>query len=186
VGILVCGGPGFKPLLRSSLVFIARKSWKMRGSVKTGFALIEVLLATAIAAFAVCGILLMYVEGMDLIRTSKNTSIATSAAEGIIERIRSAEFTNVTLTPAQSVDGFKDMLFTVNAIPNSMGRVYIDDADPEFLLVTIEICWRQGNRIIGEDANLNGQLDAGEDANGNGIIDSTVELVTQVTHQSTR
>ena len=158
----------------------------MKWKTKAGFALIEVLLATAIAAFAVCGILLMYVEGMDLIRTSKNTSIATSAAEGLIERIRSTEFGSIAFTPAQDPDGFKDMLFTVNGIPSSRGRVYVDDTDPEFLLVTVSVCWRQGNRVIGEDTNLNGQLDAGEDINGNHIIDSTVELVTQVTHQSTR
>jgi len=151
---------------------------------RKGFALIEMLLATAIAAFAVCGILLMYVAGMDLIRTSKNASMATSAAEGLIERMRSTSFPKIALTPAQDPDGFKDMLFTVNGIPNSMGRVYVDDTDPEFLLVTISVCWRQGNRIIGEDLNLNGQLDAGEDTNGSGIIDSTVELVTQVANQS--
>ena len=59
----------------------------------------------------------------------------------------------------------------------------MDDTDPEFLLVTISVCWRQGSRIIGEDLNLNGALDAGEDTNGNGIIDSTVELVTQVANR---
>jgi Tfp pilus assembly protein PilV len=155
----------------------------MKGNTKAGFVLIEVLLATAIASFAVCGILFLYVVAMDLVRTSKNASIATSAAEGIMEKIRNSSFNKIAFTPAEDPQGFKDMLFTVNGIPNSMGRVYVDDTDPEFLLITVEVCWRQGNRTVGEDTNLNGQLDAGEDTNGNGIIDSPVELVTQVVNE---
>ncbi len=148
----------------------------MKQRSKKGFVLIEVLLATAIASFAICGILLMYIAGMDLIRTSKNASIATSAAQGLIEEIRNTPFPEI-------VTDYNLLIFTVNGIPSSWGIVYIDDTDPEFLLVTISVCWRQGNRIIGEDINLNGQLDAGEDINGNGMIDSTVELVTQVVNR---
>lgn len=150
---------------------------------KKGFILPEVLLAAVIAAFAVCGILLMYIAAMDLIRTSKNASIATSAAQGLIEEIRSTPFPKIALTPAVDPQGFKNLNFTVNGILLSRGIVYVNDTDPEFLLVTISVCWRQGNRIIGEDVNLNGLLDAGEDTNGNGIIDSTVELVTQVANR---
>jgi len=143
---------------------------------KRGFVLLEVLLATAIAGFAICGLLLMYVSGMDLIRTSKNASIATSAAQGLIEEIRNTPFPDI-------VTNYNQLKFSVNNIPSSSGVVYIDDTDPEFLLVTLSVCWRQGNRFVGEDTNLNGELDAGEDANGNGIIDSTVELITQVANR---
>jgi len=148
-----------------------------------GFVLPEVLLATLIAAFAVCGILLTYIAGIDLIRTSKNASIATSAAQGLIEEIRNTSFTKIAFTPAEDADGFKDLTFTVNGIPSSMGRVYVDDTDPEFLLVTVTVCWKQGNRIVGEDLNLNGQVNSGEDVNGNGILDSSVKLVTQVANR---
>lgn len=143
---------------------------------KKGFVLPEALMATAIAAFAICGLLLMYVVGMDSIRTSKNASVASSAALGLMEEMRNTPFPDI-------VANYNGLKFSVNNIPTSSGVVYVDDADPEFLLVTISVCWRQGNRIIGEDANLNGELDAGEDANGNLIIDSTVELVTQVTNR---
>ena len=148
----------------------------MKQRAKKGFVLLEVLLATAIAAFAICGILLMYIAGMDLIRTSKNASIATSAAQGLIEEIRNTPFPNI-------VTSYNLLRFSVNGIPSSSGIVYVNDTDPEFLLLTLSVCWRQGNRIIGEDTNLNGQLDAGEDTNGNGMIDSTVELVTQVANR---
>lgn len=143
---------------------------------KRGFVLTEALIATIIAAFAICGILLMYIAAMDSIRTSKNASIATSAAQGLIEEIRNTPFPDI-------VTDYDHLLFSVNNIPSNRGIVYVDDTDPEFLLITISICWSQGNRIVGEDRNLNGVLDIGEDVNGNGIIDSTVELVTQVANR---
>ena len=167
----------------------------MKHSPKKGFVLLEVLLATAIAAFAVCGILLVYIVGMDLVKTSKNASIATSAAQGVLEEIRNTPFTNI---PGMifAVNGTNYPPIVVNAnltrwsfplpvnnLPTNRCAVYVNDTDPEFLLVTISVCWRQGSRIIGEDLNLNGALDAGEDTNGNGIIDSTVELVTQVANR---
>jgi Tfp pilus assembly protein PilV len=148
----------------------------MKWNAKKGFALPEVMLATAIAAFVICGLLFMYVAAMDLIRTSKSSSIAASAAEGLIEEIRNTPFPDI---PAN----YNGLKFSVNGIPSSSGRVYIDETDPEFLVVTISVCWRQGNKIIGEDTNLSGELEGVEDINGNGIIDSTVELVTQVANR---
>ncbi len=148
----------------------------MRLGSKAGFVLIEAILAAAIAAFAVCGMFLMYVAGLDLIRVSKNSSIATSAAEGLIEEIRNTPFPNI-------VTNYNLLKFSVNGIPSSSGVVYVDDTDPEFLLITVSVCWMQGNRVIGEDANLNGELDGVEDTNHNGIIDSTVELVTQLANR---
>lgn len=136
----------------------------------------EMLLAAVITSFALCGILLTYITCMDAVKSSKKVSIATGAAQGLIEEIRSTPF-------PQIVASYNLLNFTVNDIPASSGIVYVDDSNPEFLLVTVSVCWRQGNRIIGEDTNLNGILNAGEDINGNGMIDSTVELVTQVANR---
>jgi len=143
---------------------------------KNGFTLAELLLAVAILAVALCAILATYAACFNLTNISKNVNIATSAAQGLIEQIRNTPFTQI---PAS----YDRLNFTVNNIPNSMGIVYVNDTDPELLVVTVVVCWRQGNRIIGEDLNLNGTLDAGEDTNGNGIIDSPVELVTQIANR---
>jgi len=143
---------------------------------KEGFALPEMLLAALITSFALCGILLTYIACMDMVKSSKNVSIATGAAQGLIEEMRSTPF-------LQIVTAYDRLGFTVNGIPSSRGIVYVDDSNPELLLVTVSVCWRQGNRVIGEDKNLNGILDAGEDINGNGMIDSTVELATQVANR---
>ena len=168
----------------------------MKWRAKKGFVLAEVMLAALIAAFAICGILLMYVTGLDLIRTSKNASIATSAAQGLMEEIRNIPFLCLTCAcggcsakdnlKCQSYTCYNHLQFSVNGVASSRGIVYVDpnpDPNSELLSVVISVCWRQGNKVIGEDLNLNGVLDAGEDINGNGRIDSTVELVTQVANR---
>jgi len=142
-----------------------------------GFSLPEILLAVAILAFALCGLLAMYSTCFVLMATSKNINIATNAAQGLIEEMRSSSFMRI-------IDDYNGLNFIVNDIPSSMGVVYVDDTDPELLQVTISVCWKQGNRIIGEDTNLNGVLDAGEDKSPyNRIIDSPVELVTRVANR---
>ena len=93
-----------------------------------------------------------------------------------MEEIRNAPF-------PQIIDDYNNLNFTVNTMPLNRGAVYVDDTDPELLRITISVCWNQRNRIIGEDRNLNGVLEAGEDANSNGIIDSPVQLVTLVANR---
>jgi prepilin-type N-terminal cleavage/methylation domain-containing protein len=142
-----------------------------------GFSLAEILLAVAILAFAFCGILAMHTTCLVLMATSKNVNIATNAAQGLIEEIRSTPFTQI-------ISDYNGLNFIVNNIPSSRGVVYVDDTDPELLEVTISVCWKQGKRIIGEDTNLNGVLDSGEDKSPyNQIIDSPVELVTRIANR---
>jgi len=142
----------------------------------SGFTLAEILLATGILAFAVCAILSTYISCFVLTATSKNVNIATYAALGMMEEIRSSAFSRIT-------NDYGGLNFILNDMPSSRGVVYVNDTNPELLEVTISVCWRQGNRIIGEDTDLDGILDAGEDANGNGIIDSTVQLVTRIANR---
>jgi len=141
-----------------------------------GFTLVEVLLATAILASAISAILMTYYSCFVLISTSKNINITTNAAMGLMEEIKNSTFNRI-------VNDYNGLNFIVNDIPQSMGVVYVDDENPELLQVTISVCWRQGNRVIGEDTNLNGQLDAGEVDNGNNIIDSPVQIVTIIANR---
>lgn len=143
---------------------------------KAGFTLMEILLAAGILASAVSAILLAYYSCFVLIGTSKNINITTNAAIGLMEDIRSSAFTRI-------IDDYNGINFVVNDIPQSRGVVYIDDTNPELLEATISVCWRQVNRVIGEDTDLDGTLDAGEDRNGNGIIDSPVQLVTRIANR---
>lgn len=170
----------------SEVQFIAPRRWVWLSvlpagrryplSAKKGFTLSEVILAVAILAFALCAILTTYISCLTLVATSKNINSATNAALGLIEQIRADSFTQI-------IDDYVGLNFTVNDISSSRGVVYIDDTNPDLLEATVSVCWRQGSKIIGEDADLDGVLDAGEDANGNGIIDSPVELTTLIANR---
>ena len=141
-----------------------------------GFTLLELLVAMGMLAVVVSGTVAALIACTGLTGASKNMHIATTAALGLAEEIHSAPFTQI-------VDDYNNLNFLVNAIPSSRGVVYVDDTNPDLLQVTVSVCWRQGGRIIGEDANLDGVLDANEDANGNGIIDSPVQIVMQVANR---
>ena len=143
---------------------------------RRGFTLVEVLLAAAILASAISAILMTYYSCFVLISTSKNINITTNAAMGLVEEIRNSAFNRI-------VDDYDGLNFIVNNIPQSRGVVYVDDSNPELLQVTISVCWRQGNRVIGADTNLNGKLDAGEVDSGNHIINSPVQIVTIIANR---
>lgn len=113
---------------------------KLKG--RSGFSLVEVILATAILAFTLVGILGTYVTCLVLITTSRNVNAATNAAQGIIEEIRGTSF-------PQLVADYNGMTFTVNDIPSSVGVVYVDDTvNAELLDVTVNVSWQQGNKTI--------------------------------------
>jgi len=141
-----------------------------------GFTFIEVLLASGILGFSICGILAAYGSCSVLIGISKNVNTATNAAMAMMEEIRASPFTDIA-------DDYNGLNFVVNNIPSSMGTVFIDDTNPDFLEATVSVSWRQGNRIIGEDVNLNGVLDAGENVDGNGILNSPAEVVTRIANR---
>lgn len=149
----------------------------MKKSKDLGFTLVEVLLAAGILATTLCGILATYISCFELASTSKNLTLAINSAQMRIEEIRDYAFSGI-------FTDYNNQTFTVDEIipGNSQGIIYVDNSNPELLKVTISVCWRQGaSRIIGEDKDLDGILDAGEDANGNNMIDSPAQLVTLIT-----
>ena len=137
---------------------------------KNGFSLIELLISAAIFLVALTGILISYITCLELSHVSKNTSTALHAAKNRLEDIKNTAFNQIKAT-------YDNVTFTTAGL-NGMGVSYVDDTNPRLLKITVSFCWKQpSGRMIGEDTNLNGQLNAGEDKNGNGLIDSPVELV---------
>ena len=148
---------------------------KMRRlSSEQGLTLLEVMIAAGILAFSLCGILVAFIASFVLSETSKNVNIATNAAILVAEQVRN--------TPFSKVPNYNNLNFIVNDIPQSRGVVYVNTSNNELYVITISVCWSQRNRVIGEDTNLNGVLNAGEDVNGNGIIDSPVQIVVKMTN----
>lgn len=146
---------------------------------KKGFTLIELMVALAILAFCLTGLLLTYIGMLVLNETTRNLTIATNAAQTELEKLR-----NQSNQPLgfDSLVNFNGATFDVPGFiaGNAKGRIEVANAGyADLNQVRIVVSWKQrGARIIGEDTNLNGVLNAGEDQNGNGILDSPAEIIS--------
>ena len=138
-----------------------------------GFTLPELMISTFIITFAFTGIIVSFFHCMYLNEMSQNSAIAITAVKDRISGIENTSFTNIVTT-------YDNTTFTTNDL-TGIGITTIDNSNPDVLIVTLSFSWRQGNgRIIGEDTDLDGQLDFGEDTNGNGELDSPVKISTSV------
>ena len=101
---------------------------------------------------------------------------ALTDAQSKLEEMRSDTFSQITTD--YSSGGTPGNTFNLTQ-GNGKGVIYIDSSNSTLLTITIVVSWQnnQDRRIIGEDLNLNGVLDAGEDTDGNGKLSSPVTLV---------
>jgi len=141
---------------------------------KSGFTLLELVIAAAILIMALLGLLRIYIGCFNLNETARNLTAAINGAQKEMERIHSLAFSSISAGT-----------FEIDAIAgaDSEGIVEVCNADPELLVVTVTVCWRQRNgRIIGENSDLDdGVFDlVTEDENGNGRLDSPAQIVTLV------
>ena len=148
-----------------------KKQIFFKGKSKNGFSLVELLISAGIFLLAFVGILMSYLTCLELAQLSKNTSTAVHAVKARLETIQNTAFDQIKAT-------YNNVTFTTTGL-TGIGVSYVDDTNPRLLLVTIPFCWKQpSGRIIGEDTNLNGQVNAGEDKNANNLLDSPVQIVT--------
>ncbi|MBF0521468.1 MAG: prepilin-type N-terminal cleavage/methylation domain-containing protein [Candidatus Omnitrophica bacterium] len=138
-----------------------------------GFTLMELMVVTVILIVAIGGILATYIQCLAISEISRNSTTAMIAAKSRLEDIKNASFD-------QLVTKFNKVSFSIGDL-NGIGVSYVDNTNLDLYKITISVCWQQRNgQIIGEDTNLNGQLDAGEDVNHNNIIDSPLQIVTYI------
>jgi hypothetical protein len=105
---------------------------------------------------------------MELSELSKNLSTAVRSSKSKLEDIKNTSFNQISPT-------FNNVTFATAGL-TGMGVSYVNNVNANLLNVTISFSWQQSNgRIVGEDKNLNGVLNAGEDLNGNGVRDIYVE-----------
>lgn len=138
-----------------------------------GLTLPETLIAAVILVMAFVGILGAFVRCLELMEMARNTSNATLSAKSKMEQILN--------TPVfADLDDYNAISFTPAGF-NGKGISYVTDVNVRFKTIVVAVCWRQKNgRVIGEDKNLNGTLDAGEDLDGDGKIGSIVQLTSNV------
>lgn len=140
---------------------------------KKAVTLPELMIASVVFIIAIAGILYSFLKCLELQDLGRNVSIATQAVRNKMENIKDTSFATIYNT-------YNNTTFTAVGI-NGRGVIYVDQTDPELLVIKIAFCWKQPNgRLMGEDKNLNGVLNAGEDSNANGQIDSYVQITTKI------
>ena len=143
---------------------------------KKALSLIELMVAVGIMVIGLTAVLASYANMFILGDIARDLSRATNAARAKMEEIKQLEFDSLDALQATTFDleGFNTT--------DARGRIEIRNVTGGSNLKEVRIvaCFRSRNRVIGEDANLNGALDteASEDKNYNGRLDCPVELIT--------
>jgi Tfp pilus assembly protein PilV len=134
----------------------------------------ELMIAALILALTLVGLLASYISCMQLTEITRNTSIAINIVQAKAEEIEGHTYANIKAD-------YDRITFTPSGL-NGIGVSYVDDTNPNLLKITVSLSWRQSRgRVIGEDADLNGQWNTGEDTLiVNNILDSPAEIVTYI------
>ncbi len=155
--------------------------------------LVEVLVAASIFAFCLAGLLLTYMDLFILTDMSRDSTIANNLLQAKMEELKSKNFSEL---PALNNTNFdvEDSNFLINGslMVIGKGKIYISNvtvdnttySGSDLREARVVISFKSRNRVIGEDKDLDGILDAGEDdsnyLNGTGILNSPVEGVTLI------
>ncbi len=133
-----------------------QKNFRKVSATENGFTLAELLVSAAILGIVITGIMVSYIRCMELNEVSQNKSLALKAARSRLELIKVTPFANLVAT-------YNAVAFNVTGF-NGKGVSYVTVVDAKNLRIRVSVSWKQkNNRVFGEDANLNGVLNAGED-----------------------
>ena len=143
-----------------------------------GFSLIEATIAGAILIVVLASLFGLFIYCSTMAQASGNMTLAVREAQGKLEEIRDHDYSLITTDYAAG--GNPGNTFDLNQL-NGKGVVYINSSNSNLLQIKVVVSWKnKDNRLLGEDVNLNGVLDAGEDQNANSQLDSIVGLTTMV------
>ncbi len=131
-----------------------RINWKRRGACrvdrtgrrhpgKEGFSIVELVIAIAILATALMGIVSLYIQTVALSELNREMQIASFAAQQKLEEIRGISF---ELLPV-SYPAFTPVRFDIPGLeplpPDTRtGTVIVDYTNPDLLTVTAQVRWR--------------------------------------------
>lgn len=126
---------GIKPL--------SGQTFRKRSSL-TGFTLVELMLAAAILAFALVGLLVVFINCIILNESNRNFILAYSASQARMEEIKSINFTNLS--------GLSGTPFSLSGFSTgtSQGRIVVSGTG-RLRNVTIFACFMSRNRLIGDN-----------------------------------
>ena len=151
----------------------------LRADKNKGFSLIEVIVTVGILVIVLTNLLGLFIYCSTLAQTSGNMTLAVREAQGKLDEMRDHSYGLITTD--YGAGGTPGNIFSLNQL-NGKGVIYFESPpNPELLQIKVVVSWKnKDTRVIGEDANLNGILDAGEDKNANSELDSIVSLTTMI------
>lgn len=153
-------------------------------SSSSGFSLVELMLAIAILTVGIVGLLASYINILTLNETSRKFNLVVNAMQAQEELLKEESLT--TAVGFDNLLAYNGTTFDIAgfAASDAKGRIEVTTtAYSDLVKIRTVVSYKtKDGRIIGEDKNLNGSLDAlqGEDANANGILDSPAEMVTLI------
>lgn len=152
-----------------------------KGEFRTGLTLVELMIAAGVLVMVSLGLIMTFIGCFTLNEGARNLSIAMNACQEKMEEIRSYAIDNFDEVYT-TYDGAAFEVDEATGLLNSasQGVVEVSNANPELLEIVVTVCWRQkAGRMFGEDADLDGVLDAGED-DGDGQLESPAQLITLI------
>jgi prepilin-type N-terminal cleavage/methylation domain-containing protein len=150
-----------------------------------GFSLLEVLVAILIVAASIGGLAALYPGIYTGVNEDMLNLRAWESCQRYLETYKNSNFANllnVATLPGQTPstqtilgDGKTSAVYYAEKMKDKTNNV-LDD----IVSLRVVVCYKFGNRVLGEDSNLNGALNSGEDVDGHAGLDSPITLRTLV------
>lgn len=114
---------------------------------KRGFTLAELMIAALILAFALVGLLTLFITCLFLNENSRNSTLAYSAMEMKMEELSNENYLNL--------DSFSGQSFALNGFSagKGNGRITVSDEMSGLKRICIKACFMNRNRLIGDNIN---------------------------------
>jgi prepilin-type N-terminal cleavage/methylation domain-containing protein len=150
-----------------------------------GFTLLEILIAVVILTIAILSAITLFSRSLSISGNCQGMTIAMYELEQKAEEVCANDYQ--TIRSLYTNEGaLQETPFTDLGSLTGAGSIYANEVaglSDSLIRIKIVACYQEKNRIIGEDSNLNGKLDAAEDTNGNGELDSPCCIETAVANR---
>lgn len=105
------------------------------------FTLTELLLAAAILAFVIAGLLMLFINCAFLNDANRNLTIATAHAQFAMEEIKNTTFASIDST-YNNVDWYSAELQSKELVPLNTEKVHFDVTGTDSLDVKVTLTWK--------------------------------------------